>query len=202
MKYGEASEKYKAGGGEYFNLPNDKDKAEVRFLYDWAAVPINDMDLSEVDCHVVHEIEINGKRRVRECTTQSDCPDCVSGNKARLRMFIQLVNLTSGKVEVWERPASYASRLLDKVSTYGPLCNRPYLVTRLGAKGSKDTKYEIDALDKDGKTLADLPERVDIMGTMLLPAGEDGKKLSESERRVTANRASGARPAIDKANVF
>jgi hypothetical protein len=117
-------------------------------------------------------------------------------------MFIQLVNLKSGKVEIWERPASYASLLLDKVGTYGPLCNRVYLITRLGAKGSTDTKYVIDALDKDEKTLADLPERVDIMGTMLLPAGEDGQKLSEEEQKAVQNRASGARPPIDKSNVF
>ena len=182
MKFTEANEKYKTGGSSYFKLENDHDKAEVRFLYDFPAVPLNDMEISDLDCFVVHELEINGKRRLRQCTMDASCKDCQNGNKAKLRMFIQLFNSATKKVEIWERPASYASRLLDKVTTYGPLIRRPYLVTRLGVKGSTDTKYEIDALDADNKTLEDFPERENVIGTMILAAGDEGEDAKPTPR--------------------
>ena len=200
MKLSEATEKYKTSS-DFFTLKNDRDKAEVRFLYDFAAMPLNDIEISDLDCYVVHEIELDGKRRVRQCTMDSSCPDCQNGNKAKLRMFIQLFNTVTRKVEVWERPASYASRLLEKVNTYGPLINRPYLVTRLGAKGSTDTKYEIDALDKDNKTLSDFPDRVDIVGTVILRPGEEGKSADRS-REATPRAAFGNRTAESGGNFF
>lgn len=198
MKLGDAVEKYKSSS-DFFTLKNDRDKAEVRFLYDFAAVPLNDIEISDLDCFVVHEVEIDGKRRNRQCTTDASCVDCQNGNKAKLRMFIQLFNMATRKVEVWERPASYASRLLEKVNTYGPLVNRPYLITRLGAKGSTDTKYEIDALDKDNKTLSDFPERAELLGTVILRAGDDGKA---NDRREATPRTSFGNRSAEGGNFF
>ena len=197
MKFGEAEKQYKLGSAGYFSLKDDGDKAEVRFLYDFSAIPMDDLDLEAVDCYVVHDVEVNGRNRWKECTTKSDCPECLKGNKPKLRMFIQLVNLATNEVEVWDRPASYASRLMSKVQTYGPLCNRPYLITRIGAKGDTNTKYEIDALDKDGKTLADMPGRVDIMGTMLISAND-----AVSAAQKAAQVSSLPPRAVSQENVF
>lgn len=177
MNLSDAQEKYKSGATAYFKLENDKDSTKVRFLYEFAESNPECLNLSDVDCYVVHDIEIGGKRRVRQCAdvdgVAGQCPDCLSGNKAKLKTFIQLVDLRDNKVKVWERSGKYATKLLGLVARYGPLCSRIYEVERNGVKGSTDTEYNLYALDTDGKTLADLPERLDIMGTMIIPAGQE-----------------------------
>lgn len=204
MKLSDAQEKYKTGGGDYFKLENDGDKAVVRFLYDLEAMPIDQVDTESLDCFVVHEIEIDGKRRTRQCTTTSDCTDCRSGNKAKLKIFIQMVDSRDGKVKVWERSAKYASTLLGLITRYGPLCNRPYEIERTGAKGDLKTTYAMYSLDKDDKKLADLPDRVDIIGGMVIPAGEEPTKqmTNEAKQQVSSNAGVGRRAAVTGKEYF
>lgn len=200
MKLSEAQERYRGTTGGYFSLQNDKDKAVVRFLYDFAPIPADEVDLETIDCYVVHEISVDGKTRPRMCTTKSDCPDCATGNKPRLRMFIQLLDLRDNQVKIWERASSYAGKLLGFTQRYGPLCNRPYEIERRGAKGSADTKYEIYPLDKDDKKLEDFPDRANIMGTMLLMPGEEPRRSQES--KATIERATVRRETISNRDVF
>ena len=189
MKFSEAQERYKTSTGSYFNLQNDKDKAVIRFLYGFDPIPADEVELETIDCYVVHEINVDNRTRPRLCTTKSDCPDCKSGNKPRLRMFIQLLDMRDNQVKIWERASSYAGKLLGFTQRYGPLCNRLYEIERHGAKGSTDTKYEIYPLDKDDKTLEELPDRVEVVGSMILPVGKEvAPRKTEEFRRDSSNR--------------
>ena len=201
MSLAQAQEQYKASGGAYFKLENDKDKAAIRFLYDFEACAPEDLKLEDLDCYVVHDLEINGKRRVRQCTMNTECPDCQSGNKPKLKIFIQLVDMRDNKVKIWERSGSYATKLLNLVTRYGPLCNRLYEVERRGVKGDTKTEYDIFVLDKDGETLEKLPERLDIMGTMIIPAGQT-PQMAQQEKAAVQAAVQGRRPPISNKETF
>lgn len=203
MKLSDAQEQYKSGSGEYFSLKDDKDKAAVRFLYDLESMPIDEVDTNDLDCYVIHDIEINNKRRVRACTMDSECPDCKAGNKAKLKIFIQLVDERDGKVKVWERPSKYASILLGLITRYGPLCNRLYEIERVGVKGDTQTTYQIFCLDKDDKKLVDLPDKIKLVGSsIILAPGTDSanndKEKDKPQPQVTSRR----REAVNTEDFF
>ena len=74
------------GGGGYFSLKNDKDVAQVRFLYDSA---------DDIEGYAVHEVKIGDKKRYVNCLREygepvSACPLCEKG------LFVQRVPRLNG----------------------------------------------------------------------------------------------------------
>lgn len=144
----EAMDKYKGGGGGFFGLENDKDTAVVRMLVGKELVP-------EEDWFVVHEIEVEGKKRWAQCTEESDCEFCRSGNKPQIKLFLQLVDEKDGETKVWERGRKFIPKITGLQSRYGALYNRLAEIQRNGKKGDTGTTYEIYPMDKDDKFDAD-----------------------------------------------
>lgn len=164
----EALEKYKgSGNNDFFTLANDKETAVVRYLHDDKLRP-------EEDWFVVHQVEIQGKKRWVQCTEEANCPLCKSIGKPVVKLFLQLVDKRDGKTKTWERGREFVSKVTGLMNKYGPLCNRPYEIERHGKKGDQQTKYEIYPLDKDDKTL----ETVGVEKQVLL--GENGFILQKS----------------------
>ena len=63
-----------SGGGSFFSLKDDKDTAQVRFMYN---------SLEDVVGYAVHEIEVGGKKRYINCLREynqpvDDCPLCAA----------------------------------------------------------------------------------------------------------------------------
>lgn len=167
MKIKDALEKYKSTNGEFFSLKKDMDTAQVRFLYD--ANDVETLETDDLDAYAVHEVEINGKKRYIKCLENGICPLCESGNKAKLRIFIQLIDLRDKKRKIWERTPKYLTKLLGYINKYGALCNRVYEIERHGKPGDQSTTYEFYALDKDNVKLEELPEqRQELLGTYIL----------------------------------
>lgn len=156
----QANETFKPmdNGTEFFSLKNDMDTATVRFLYD------NENDL---DTYIVHQVEINGKKRYVDCL-QEDCPLCKSGNRPKLKLFLQLLDTRDDKVKLWERGQKFIPTILGVFNKYGEICNREYDVERHGEKGSTSTTYALYALDRDDKKLSDLPERKNLEGGYII----------------------------------
>ena len=106
--------KYQGGNnGGYFTLSDDGDSATVRFLY-------NQPDGSDIDFFLVHEVEIEGKRRYVSCNAVDedgnmhldDCPLCKSGNKPKEKLFLQLVDENDlNTVKVWERGSKFVAKI-------------------------------------------------------------------------------------------
>lgn len=198
----EAMEKYKStGGSDFFSLENDKDTATVRFLHEGQ----DEFDSRDGGTwFVVHEVEINGKKRWVECTEEADCPLCIAAkvdpkvSKAKLRLFIQLIDKRDGKQKIWERGQQFIGKITGCIQRYGNLCNRPYEIQRNGKKGDTATTYELYNMDKDDKTLADLPPKQEL-------ASEDGfiLRISVEKMKAIANGtfapASGASNSADQA---
>ena len=166
MSLKDMMEKYKGnGGGGYFSLKDDNDTAVVRFLYD--TVGGDSMEGKDIDAYVVHQVEIDGKKKYIKCLETGDCPLCKANNKAQLKIFLQLYDYTDDKVKVWERGQKFIGFILGYINKYGSLVERQYDVERHGKKGSTDTTYMMYSRDKDDGKLADF-EKSELLGKLIL----------------------------------
>lgn len=126
---------------EYFSLANDKDTSTVRFLYD---------SVEELDWYVVHEVQINGKKRWLKCTEDSDCPQCRAAQRPKLKLFLQLEDDRSpGELKIWERGQNFIAKIVGLIERYGTLLDRKIEVERDGKAGDKKTKYHLYPLDAE-----------------------------------------------------
>ena len=163
------------GNGGYFTLVDDGDSAVVRFLYDQP-------DGSDIDYFLVHQVEIDGKRRWVSCNGvdeegnlhKEDCPLCKSGNRPQEKLFLQLLNMDTNEVQVWERGKTYVQKILTYLNRYGNLSAVPMEIVRQGKKGDQQTTYEFFVLDKDGQDLSTLDvEKLEIEGTLVIKASNE-----------------------------
>lgn len=166
------SGKFASGTSDYFSLKDDGDTAKVRFLY-------NEPDGSDMDYYLVHEIKLeDGKHKYVSCLAvddeghmhKDDCPLCKAGIPTKEKLFLQLYNEDEHKLMIWERGATFVGKIVAYLNRYGSLVSRPMDVTRRGRKGDKKTSYELFAGDKDDKTLADFPEKINIEGRIIVKA--------------------------------
>lgn len=164
------SGKYSSGAtNDFFTLADDGDIARVRFLYE-------EPDGSDVDYFLVHEVEVDGKKRYAACLAiddegnlhPDDCPLCQAGYRRIEKLFLQVYVEDEDKVKTWDRGKTFVSKIMTYINRYGSLVAQPIEIERRGKKGSTNTTYEMFPLEKDGKTVADFPEKQDLLGTFIL----------------------------------
>ena len=197
----EAVEKSQSGGGaDFFALENDKDQATVRFLQG----TLEDITTSGTIWFPVHEVEINGKNRYVLCAEEDDCPLCLANNKVKYRAFLQLLDKRDGKHKIWERGVQYLkAKILPIVERKGALFTRPYDIVRSGKKGDTKTDYNLFDYEADGKTQADLPKPVQIVGPDSLILEKTYEEMREilngtykpTPRNASSNAAGDNRPS-------
>lgn len=158
------------GTGGFFSLADDGDVARVRFLYE-------EEDGSDVDYFVVHEVEIDGKKRYVNClaidneghVNKDDCPLCQAKYKMQEKLFLQLYNVDKGELQVWERGKNFVKKILSYINRYGSLIAQEFEIERKGKKGDTGTTYELFACKEDGMTVADFEhERQELLGSLIL----------------------------------
>lgn len=166
--------RFNSGGTDYFSLADDGDKAVVTFLYD-------DPEGNDVDFYLVHEIEVEGRRRYVSCKAvhgdkedPSLCPLCQEKFKRMDKLYLQLYNHDSGKVEVWERGRNFVPKISRMINKFEYLVEQTFEIERIGRKGDTQTTYEIErieeVLDRD---LSEFPEKIDVEGSVILNLTED-----------------------------
>ena len=153
----------------YFRLKNDKEVAQVRFMYN---------GIEDVEGVAVHTVEVPGSQYGRDVNCLraynepvDECPLCKAGYKAKVKIFVPLYNLDVNEVQIWSRSKSYGSTLSSICSRYakkGNLVNNVFEIERNGAKGDKQTQYKEYQIDNDDTELEDLPEVPDPIGTAVL----------------------------------
>lgn len=163
------------GAGGFFTLADDGDIAKVRFLYE-------EEDGSDVDYYVVHEVEIDGKKRYVNCLAvdeeghihKEDCPLCQEKYKMQEKLFLQLYNSDKGEVQVWERGKNFVKKILSYINRYGSLCAQEFEIERKGKKGDTSTTYEFFAMKEDGMTLDKFEhEKQELLGGLILDCTMD-----------------------------
>jgi hypothetical protein len=191
---------------EFFALSDHGDSAIVTLLYE-------DPDGEDIDYFVVHEAEIDGRRRYINCNAigedgetvnPDDCPLCQSGYPRIEKLFLQLYNHDSGKVETWDRGRSYVQKIVTFINKYGSLVTQPFEIIRSGAKGDQRTTYEfLPERPEESATLDDFPEKSELLGTLILELDEDqmfdvvdGRFTLQEERQSSrSNSRRGSSPA-------
>jgi len=141
-------EENKGGGNTgFFFLKEDKESTVVRFLHEGE---------DDLDWYIVHEAEIQGKKRKVKCTEEGDCPLCVAGDRPQLKIFLQLLDKREpDKIKIWERGRTFIPVVLSFIQRYGSLCAQPVEIERLGKPRDTSTTYQLYPLEKDNKTLDD-----------------------------------------------
>ena len=157
------------GGAGYFSLKNDGDVARVRFMY---------KDAGDIEGYAVHQVEIDGKKRWVNCLREYNepldkCPFCKDHRFQQARLFIPIYNIDEDRVQVWERGKKFFSQISSIASRYPDLVSHVFEIERNGKKGDTTTTYGIYEVDKDNTTLEDLPEKPQILGSVVLEKTED-----------------------------
>ncbi len=166
--------KYSQTANDFFSLENDGDVKKVRFLY-------QEPDGSDMDYYLVHEVEIDGKKRYVACKAvddngelhPEDCPLCQAGYRRVEKLFLQLYVEDEDKVKTWDRGRNFVPKIMTYINRYGSLVAQPIEIERRGEKGSTSTTYELFPLDKDNKTVEDFPEKQELLGSFILDLTED-----------------------------
>lgn len=164
------AEKYGGqGGGGYFSLKNDKDTAQVRFLYD---------SIEDVEGFAVHEVEVDGKKRYVNCLREygqplDTCPFCAAKMFTSVKYFVPLYNITDDRVQTWERGKKFGQKLSSLCARYPHLFTHTFEIERNGQAGDQQTTYEIyECGADDGVSLNDfdVPE---ILGSHIMDKTAD-----------------------------
>ena len=159
------------GGGGYFRLANDKETAKVRFLYN---------TIADVEGFAVHEVkDENDKKRYVNCLREYDapmsaCPFCEAGKFTQVKYFVPLYNLTTQRIETWERGKKFGAKLSSMCARYPRLVSKVFEIERNGKAGDQQTQYEIYPLDGEPEaTLEDFDDIPEILGTHVLDKSAD-----------------------------
>lgn len=166
----ETAEHYGGNGGAgYFSLKNDKDVAQVRFMYN---------SIDDVEGYAVHQVEIDGKKRYVNCLREYNqpvdtCPFCKARMFTTAKLFIPIYNVDEERVQIWERGKKFISKISSICARYPNVVSHIFEIERNGKKGETSTTYEIYEVGKDDTTLEDLPEQNPVLGTLVLDKSAD-----------------------------
>lgn len=164
----------------FFNLKNDGDSANVRFMYD---------KVSDIETFAVHDVKIDGRTKHIDCLNDAEgngnCPFCEKGFRRTARTFFKLYNIDKNAVEIWDCGIKRAPAIENMLamSQAKQLVNGCYEIIRHGEANSTDTTYELRWKGNDDVTLADLPEIPDLYGKYVLK-----KTPEEMEYYITNNK--------------
>ena len=189
----------------WFTLPNDGDTATVRFLHKGEVGTEDDGSPKyDLDVYEVHKLDVDGSGRDRTILCKGeDCEICKSGNKPKLRMFLQMVNLDEKdkekQLQLWERGINDIKQVLGLCEEYGDLSARDIKIKRSGEKNSLKTTYQFFPKDKSER---DLPEKQELIGSLILNLNkEDQIKAIEGRLQLKKDDNSGG-DNQDESRVF
>lgn len=128
-----------------FRLINDKDSADVIFLYR------SKKDELVADAHYIKSANYSGY--VHCCG--KGCPACAKGIKVQSKLFVPLYNIKQNdviqeRIEFWDRSINFDKQLeQDVFSKFADPSEYVFRITRNGVAGDKDTRYSIQATNRN-----------------------------------------------------
>lgn len=152
----EESKSMEYQGAETFRIEKDGGKAQVVFLYTdetsvdgWSChrLPGANYYTYTVDCPRGPKDEID------------KCPACKAGEPLSTRVFVLMLDVTSGKVMIWDKPASYRKEITGLMSYFKPLYKQKFEITREGT--GLNTKYRTMPIGDSGLTEEQYKEFLD-----------------------------------------
>lgn len=167
------------GGGGYFSLKNDKEVAQIRFLYD---------NIDDVEGLSVHQVTVGGKKRYVNCLREYNdpvdaCPFCRAGKYTQAKLFIPVYHIKEDKVLVWERGKQFFQVMSSLCARYGEggLVSHVFEIERHGKPNDTNTTYQPYEVSQDDTTMEDFPEAKTVAsGIVLDKTAEDMEYYLES----------------------
>lgn len=154
---------------EYLTLRNDGDHKDIRLMY---------RDSSDIKGYSVHEVELMGQngayKKYVSCLRDynspiDDCPLCKNNYKTMVKLYIPVYDIAEKKTCLWERGKQYFSRLSSICARFPDnIAGNIFEISRHGAKGDKNTYYDMLHVGNDNVTLDELPEVPKVLGTAVL----------------------------------
>ena len=128
------------GYDNYFTLRNDKEYADVIFLYRGTS------DVLVAEAHYIKSENYSG---YVHCCGRG-CPACGKGIPVRNKLFIPMYNLTTNKIEFWDRNMSFENQLNQEVfMRYPNPSDYVFRITRNGQPRDVNTTYQIQVVGKN-----------------------------------------------------
>ena len=126
--------------GILFVLKDDKEYADVILLYR----SINDVLIA--DTHYIKSPEYSG---YVHCTDKAS-PALAKGIRVQTKLFIPLYNLSTKRIEFWDRNVRFENVLNSQVfsKVVDPI-NYVFKITRNGAAGDVNTTYQFELVGKN-----------------------------------------------------
>lgn len=73
------------------------------------------------------------------------CPACSDGAQVYTRVFVRLLEVDTGKILIWDKPASFRKELAAKMRYFNPLYSKVFEITRNGS--GLNTRYDMQSLE-------------------------------------------------------
>lgn len=163
-------ENYASSGG-FFTLADEGDSAVMHFMY-------NSVD--DVDGYAVHKVKVPGSEYGVDVNCLRDyedpldkCPLCEARYRVQARFFVNLFNEETGEVRTWTRGQNFFPQMKEELGMLKPLVAYPVQIVRHGAKGDKNTQYELIPQEPIDLTMDDVPQVEDPIGTYILDKSYD-----------------------------
>ena len=127
--------------GGMFLLRNDGDSAEVIFMYESVD------DAMVVDSHYIKSDSYSG---YVQCLGNTVCPACERNIRVQTKLFIPVYVIDSDEILFWDRNTRFFQQLdADVFSKFANPSEFVFRITRHGASGDINTRYEIAAVAKN-----------------------------------------------------
>lgn len=183
------------GGAGFFQLQDDGDTAEVRFMYE---------TIDDVQLDILHSIDTGKKNKFGNPISQyvdclrtykdpvDACPFCREGKTQLARLIIPIYDVDQNKTFIWDRGRKYFKRFTKMSSRYPNLVSQVFEIERDGVRGDQQTEYTFEAVGQpDDTTLEDLPPVPDVR------KGYIWEKTKEEMEYFLEQEAAGVRPGKD-----
>ena len=123
-----------------FMLRNDKDSADVIFMYR------NINDVLVANTHYIKSSNYNG---YAHCLDHG-CPACEKGIRIQPKLFVPLYVIENDEIQFWDRSIKFDQVLNNDVfSKFPNPSDYVFKITRNGASGDINTRYSIQAIGKN-----------------------------------------------------
>ena len=167
-------------GAETFRIEKDGGRAQVVFLY---------TDAASIDGWAVHRLPgANLYTYTVDCPRGpkdpiDNCPACKAGEALSTRIFVRMLDLSTGKVMIWDKPASFRQTIVGFMHYFPCLYKQKYEITRTGT--GLNTKYNFQSIGDSGideKQYAELIAQCDeVCGNYVRPIEKYEEVKARSE---------------------
>lgn len=143
----EESKSMEYQGADTFRIEKDGGRAQVVFLY------TDEKSIDGWSCHRLpganfYTYTVDCPRGPKDPVDV--CPACKAGEAISTRVFVRMLDVATGKMMIWDKPASFRKELAGYMHYHNPLYGQKFEITRTGS--GLNTRYSFMPIGESGIT--------------------------------------------------